>query len=272
VDIAKEKYGWGNVPEKTVGPYILKCKKFLENEEEFSNFRRDSDYGKILSGDPKIVGELAIKSIKSFDQFQFLLNNLSEIKKNDSVGNPYIYEYDQLGEINPSTLKYSNTVVEIKSFIGDFVPKKIVEIGGGYGGLCRIFSAFYDFEEYIIIDLPDAVKLAEKYLNHFPELNGRVKYISCEEFSNYDSIENVDLFIADSSIAECDLETQNLYRDKVAKNSQYAYVAWNTHHLPNGNSEKLNFIDGFGNEYSHQTRVVDGYVQVVYLKKEKNDY
>lgn len=268
MDLLKEKYGWGNAPDETAGPYILKCRKFVENDEAFSNFRRDFDYGKILSGDPKIVGDIAIDSIKKFNQFNFLLDNLDEIKKNDKVGNPYLYEYDQLGEINPSTLKYFNTIVEIKPLIGDYVTKKIVEIGGGYGGLCRIFDAFYDFEEYIIIDLPDAIKLAEKYLNYFPKLNGKVKYISCEEFSNYDSIENVDLFIADSSIAECNLQTQNLYRDKIAKNSKHIYVAWNTHHLPNGNSEKLNFIDGFGDDFLYQDILLDGSVHIIYIKKE----
>ena len=128
MDLLKEKYGWGNAPDETAGPYILKCRKFVENDEAFSNFRRDFDYGKILSGDPKIVGDIAIDSIKKFNQFNFLLDNLDEIKKNDKVGNPYLYEYDQLGEINPSTLKYFNTIVEIKPLIGDYVTKKLLKL------------------------------------------------------------------------------------------------------------------------------------------------
>jgi len=260
------KHGWGNCPDETAIPYINKCRLFVENDDMFKNFRRDPEYGKILSGDSKIVGDIALSSIKKLGYLDNLKNSLEEIKNNDLYGNPYIHRYDDIGEINPSTLRYFNSYVEIKNLLKGFSPKKIVEIGGGYGGLCRIMSVFINFEEYIIVDLPESIKLAEKFINNYPEIRNRVKYISCEDLKSYNSIDDVDLFIADSSMAECDLDTQKIYTNKISKKSKYCYVIWNTLHLNNGNNEMNSFLSNFDSNFVELTSI-EYNIKMIYINQ-----
>jgi len=42
---------------------------------------------------------------------------------------------------------------------------KIVEIGGGYGGQCKIIYDCFEPISYLMIDLGELLKLQEKYLN-----------------------------------------------------------------------------------------------------------
>jgi putative sugar O-methyltransferase len=55
------------------------------------------------------------------------------------------------------------------TLIGDAPISRVVEVGGGYGGLCKTLSVVCDFDEYILVDLPEAVAVQEKYLKNFPE-------------------------------------------------------------------------------------------------------
>jgi hypothetical protein len=74
-------------------------------------------------------------------------------------------------------------------------------------------------------------------LNHFDDIKDRITYIDCEKFKGIESIKNVDLFIADSSLAECNREVQSEYVDKVLMNSKFGYIVYNTLHLDNSRSD-----------------------------------
>lgn len=56
---------------------------------------------------------------------------------------------------------------------------KVIEIGGGYGALARIFKIMNDKISYILIDLPESLFYADIFLSlNFP--NAKIKYI-CED-------------------------------------------------------------------------------------------
>jgi len=263
-----EKYGWGNAPDETVMPYIQACNLIISDPDEFKKFRRNPDYGKILSGGEKIVGEVALKSIKELGGYKLFQQNLLQIKESDSVGTPFLHDYPELGLIDPSTIRYFNTAIEIMQLLGGcHKPKKIIEIGGGYGGLCRMLSIFYNFEEYIIVDLPQAVLVAEKWLSHFPTLKGRVKFIPCDKISDREEFHNVDLFVADSSLAECNLKTQNIYIDTLAHDAKFHYVIWNTLYLPNGVLECENYLKHFKNSHKCEIKSLGVNIYRIYLRK-----
>ena len=58
--------------------------------------------------------------------------------------------------ISPSTLRYIQNALDISYFYGEGDLNKIVEIGGGYGGLCKTINCLCDFGEYHIYDMEPA--------------------------------------------------------------------------------------------------------------------
>jgi putative sugar O-methyltransferase len=122
--------------------------------------------------------------------------------------------------------------------INDAPINRIVEVGGGYGGLCKVLSTVCEFDEYILIDLPEVSALQRKYIDQFPDLKDKVKCIPCTE---YEEIADIDLFISNYALSECSLEVQMEYYDKLVTNTKFAYLIYN---LVNFNDFHYNdFID-----------------------------
>ena len=263
--LKNNKHGWGYAPDETAIPYIEVCKLIASDNEVFSSFRKNKCYSKILSGGEKIVGENAIININKLGKLSVLIKNLEQLRKNDHFGGPQTHQYDDLGEIDPSTLKYFNSAMEITELVGDFCPTKIIEVGAGYGGLCRVLSIFFDFEEYVIVDLPEVIHVSEKYLSNFPELKGKVKFVSCDNLDSIHINGDIDLFIADSSLAELDLERQKKYTQKLAAHGKFIYVFWNTLHFEKGLCDQKEFINSFDRNYKLNIRNVCMSGDLIYM-------
>ena len=233
----QDKYGWDTPPNNIAINYINACKLFTENEDEFNNFRQHPDYKIILEG-YNDGGPMWLNYILLNYGDTLLKEKLSLFKRNDIYGNPTIRNIEGIGEICPFTLKYIGNAFDIKKEVKDFKLKKIVEVGGGFGSLSIMLDSIYDFDEYVLIDLPEVINLCKKYLINFPELFKKITFISTMEFDNIDKIENIDLFISDSSMAECDNVTQMIYFNKLIKNCKFGYIVYNTLHL---NDSRNNF-------------------------------
>lgn len=229
------KYGWDSPDKEVSTNYINKCISFVENDALFNNFKREPDFQKILEGNGFDVGDIALKSIDNLGKREEFVELFPLFRENEKIGNPQLLFFEGIGEVAPSTIRYANTYFEIKKLLKKNVPKKIVEIGGGYGGLCKILSSVYNFQEYILVDLPEVIELCKKYLSNFKELNGKIKFVYVSEIDNID-FSDTDLVIADSSLAECNLQTQLLYTKKILSNSKYIYMIYNTLHDPSGMS------------------------------------
>lgn len=192
--------------------YINACKRLID-DEAFKNFRQDEEYGMILEGRSDEIANIAIEYLRQYGGEAWAIENIDKFRDNDRVGSPRIMG----NSLSPATWRYVNAVWQVKMLLGDFKPRRIIEIGGGYGGMCRALSVVYDFEEYTNIDLPEAQAIFNKYISHYPVKTNNV--IS----GNYD------LFIADSSLSECDKETQLKYI-QIAKQCPYIYLVYNTIH------------------------------------------
>lgn len=125
------------------------------------------------------------------------------------------------------------------TLLGESPISRVVEVGGGYGGLCKTLSVVCDFDEYILVDLPEAVEVQRKYLSCFPELYAKCKFISCD---NVENVEDVDLFISNYALSECDYDTQVNYYDKLVNNSKFAYIIYNL----------VNFNDFYYNKFTER--------------------
>ena len=67
-------------------------------------------------------------------------------------------------------------------------------------------------EKYYLIDQTEPLNLAEKYLKKYPNIISKVEFISSlTVFEKIKESNSFDLFIASSSIAELNFETQKFY-------------------------------------------------------------
>ena len=175
---------------------------------------------------------------------------------------------------SPTTLKFAHNTIDILEFIKDHgdinTVKNIAEIGGGYGGLALILSGFIDFDSYTLIDIPEACKLVERYVSEFPQLDGKIKTIPCNELKD-DSFDELDLTIAVNSINECTRETQLRYFSQTFAKSNLGYIIRNPDTMERLQDHKAT-IDSLGDNFlvNDSSRVEQEYSSqiIVYIKRE----
>lgn len=212
-----------DVNETMIDLYIQSCKDFVLNDSSFDNFKRDSRYTPVLEHVSEEESLLYISEMKSKELITDSV--LNSVKENDKYGSPNLINYDQFGLLSPSTIRYVKSSLDILNYFGvDSNYKSILEIGGGYGGLCKVFTSFVDFTKYSLIDLPEPSKLSKKYLDHFDDIKNKIKYISTE---NIRVVKNIDLVISNYSFSECTEKYQKLYYEKIIKNCKKFYMIYN---------------------------------------------
>jgi len=133
---------------------LVKKKKFSNRfKTDIRNFITGknaafADYRTFVSGDVK-------------NKFP-LLNKFSESK----IGTPKEHFKFEGRYFSRSSLNYLNGIVFLKQNTKNFVPKTILEIGGGFGSLAEIlkYSGIKEFK-YINLDLPIILKVCNYYLS-----------------------------------------------------------------------------------------------------------
>ena len=218
--------------DEAATPYLNVCNYAANSDEFFKQFKSHPAYRHVLEHVSFEEGQQYLKEI-DIDY----LDKLEEVKENDSLGSPVIYEYPSVGEISPTTIRYiKNTSDIINKFGNSF--DSIVEIGGGYGGLCKVLSSFIKFEQYLLLDLEECNLLSRKYLSHFnlPTLSYR-----SEEIDEID--ENFDLLISNYAFSECHKEIQQDYIERFIKKSNNFYIMHNNFHLELGTIPHEQFVE-----------------------------
>ena len=218
--------------DEAVDPYLQVCRLAAQSSDYFNTFKSHPAYRHVLEHVSEDEGQ------KYLDEIQIdYMDKLDEVKQNDSLGGPVTYDYDKVGNISATTLRYIKNTSDIITKFGNSFDS-IVEIGGGYGGLCKVLSSFIKFEQYLLLDLEECNLLSRKYLSLFnlPTISHRA-----EEIEQID--ENFDLLISNYALSECDRETQMMYIEKFVKKSNKFYIMHNNFHADNGNMSYNEFID-----------------------------
>ena len=208
---------WSCLSQQDTTPYTEICAEAVENDEVFARFKQDPRYTAILEHVPPEHGEEYVDSIQAYELSSELIE---EFKENDSIGGANLVEYDKpFGRISPSTLRYIQNALDISYFFGEGELNKIVEIGGGYGGLCKTISCLCDFDEYHIYDIEPASKLQKKYLDKFG--------IEVVHHNIPEEIKDVDLLISNYAYSELGEKLQDLYYNNVIINAKKVYMILN---------------------------------------------
>lgn len=145
----KNNQGW-KIRQNLIDGYLESCEKSVKNEEVFENFRSNEQYIKILEHSTEKMGQECLNEIKKNEEIYNFYKNYT---KNDNIGNPVKYTYDDNSVSSPTTLKYVRVLKYLTDEFGSLNDLNIVEVGGGYGGQCKIIKKFRSIMTYTLIDL-----------------------------------------------------------------------------------------------------------------------
>jgi len=133
-----------------------------------------AQYGHLSGFDHRIIGDPATARAIISDKFVEIEKDFGILLPEHSLGEDSPFSISSSME-NFDGLKYSNIFLSHlqyylrlrKSVLGEF--DRVLEIGGGYGGLARIFQAQRQLQ-YIIVDLPGSLVFSYTFLRlNFPE-------------------------------------------------------------------------------------------------------
>ena len=195
------------------------CAVAAKHDDIFTMFKSYRSYREILENVPMETGRDCLQIIRS--EGKEFLKYFDKFMQNDGVGNPVRYRYD-IGKASPTTLRYVKVLVDLVNRFGSLDGLHIVEIGGGYGGQCKIISDVYQFKSYTIFDLEEVLQLTEKYLARMQLDNVFYKALHDAEPSD-----SYDLIISNCAFSECRKSIQDEYIDRVLLNSKRGYMTCN---------------------------------------------
>ena len=202
------------------------------NPEEW-DFKRNYWYCRILEHVNEDYGyqyyNIIIKKFKSFYESNLdIIKNIC--KSNDKYGKTKKINFKNFMTCSPSNLRY---LLHSLLFLEDMKKYNlnnidIIEIGGGYGGLCFFIhniAPLYEINinSYTIFDLLEPSLLQKKYLNalNIPDVN-------CCQLDNFDNIKNDSILISNYAFSEISKELQMKYIDKIINPyTKFGFLTWN---------------------------------------------
>ena len=145
--------------------YCQWCQKAVDEIETFATFKSGKPYNGVLEHVSYEQGVEYLQFILA--HYPDLVQQFDAFRTNDLIGGPVQYPYGEYGLFSPSTLRYIKTAGDLRARFGDLRQMHIVEIGGGYGGQCKILADLCGFASYTIFDLAAPSALQKKYLSQF---------------------------------------------------------------------------------------------------------
>ena len=210
------------------------CKEALDNDNIFNNFKSNHRFTPILEHTTFEFGATYLNLIRS--EFSDMLDmvNWDKIGENDLIGNTQKFKFDGLdGEYSPSTIAYVYKGMCILNELVKFglLEPTLLEIGGGYGGQCKILFDLQEIfgvniKQYTIIDLKYVSRLQQKYLTKLG-YSDKIKYVEFEEILDSDVTFSDDYLISIYALGEFFRDLQDFYIDKI-KDIQHYYIIWNS--------------------------------------------
>jgi len=188
------------VKGNTLTRYLQACKDACNN---ITTFKQDERLHAIFEHCPKSIADEYYKVIPDW------MLNIGWT--NDFYGSPKMHHYGQK-RFSTSTLQYIGVLANLIKHFGPLEGKRIVEIGGGYGGQCRTITDLYNVSCYHIIDLPEVCALQERYCEAkcFTEPTGK----------------HYDLVISNYALSE--IVNNKRYIEEVVMKSKHGYITCNS--------------------------------------------
>lgn len=200
------------------GHYQKICLATSTIDGMFENFRNEVTFRDMYEHVTYEQGLVYIEEAKK--SFPGVFEAIEFFACNDRIGNPAKQYYEEFGiEISPTTLRYVKVLADLISLFGSLDGMDIVEVGGGYGGQCRIIYEMFKPKSYTLIDLPEANAVTQRYLKEFG-------IFPKAQFEHYD------LFISNYAFTEIARAYQDFYKEKFIDKSDRGYMTCNFYQMP----------------------------------------
>ncbi len=170
-----------------------------------------------------------------------LINSIKESK----IGNPkpYFLNKETSGNLihHAYSLSYFLDVSTLDSI------NRVIELGGGYGSMCRLFRNMQYKGEYIIFDLPEFCALQEFYIGSINKdyLNNTVFTSDVDYFKNIKQGKGI-LLIATWSLSEMPLHLRDLLLKYI--NFDYCLIAFQSNFE---DIDNIKYFNNFKNIYKN---------------------
>lgn len=207
-----EKVGWKLDPHNTT-KYLELCRRTVEDDRVFAQFRNMSPMTMIVENSPLKSGKEYYQIIQK--EYPWLMNYVGKFQQSDTIGNPRVHRFGPY-DFSPSTLRYVKTLGDLHLHFGPLSGLAIAEIGGGYGGLCKIIHDLYAPSDFYMFDLPYPLRLQKKFLSRFEITPVQNEYP-----------EQIDLLIAMYSWSELSEDLQVHYMENVISKAKNCYIMLN---------------------------------------------
>jgi hypothetical protein len=204
------------------GPYRSFCRRAAEDDAAFAAFRRNPVYTEVLEHTTVEQGA-AYLSIINRDNPTLLAQHGARFLSGEHIGGPRLQFYAEAGMIAPSTLRYVKVLSDLQRLFGDLSGRRVVEIGVGYGGQCKIVSDVFRLASYSLVDLPEPLALAHRYLAGLQVPN--VEYVTMDELGP--ELDGWDLLISNYSFSELSRGIQDRYRELIVDRALEGYLTCN---------------------------------------------
>jgi hypothetical protein len=205
--------------------YVKQCNVY----KSYELFKMHPSYTYMLEHVSKEQGDQYLDCIKKFTNI-----NDEEIKefciKNDQIGTPIKSDFGFV-TTSPTNLRYIFQAYLILSHFKSKCinePIDILELGGGYGGLCLAihhFASKYDIKinSYTIVDLSEILKLQRYYLDNH---NISVNFV--DAFTYGKEIENKEYYLVSCyCFSEISKDHQQNYITHLFPKIRYGFITWN---------------------------------------------
>lgn len=204
-----------NLEEKFKQEFIDACSHAAIDNDAFSKFRSHDRICTVIENGNEEVTLKIYELIKHNPLFNGL--NFEEI---DSVGGPKVLIQLPNGrKISPTTIRYIYLVVMMLKANLIRPDMDIVEIGGGYGGLCAVISRTIGYKSYTIHDISDVCMLHTRFLH---ALDIKARSINTPEYCG-----KYDLCISWCAFSELDFTIKQKYIENVISKSDDFFICSN---------------------------------------------
>jgi hypothetical protein len=225
--------------------YTSFCEIATAYDEVFANFRRHYQhrmYAGIemfpLSAPDQIISfqQKILDYIRACDPD--ILQSMKAFQEADGLGNPILLAGQQTSLV---VTRYIKVAMDLRRLFGSLDGFRIAEIGVGWGGQCKIISTLWKPASYSLIDLPEVIGLATKYLKGVDA--GAVRGIGNATRGFPPGMGELDLVISNYALTELPLALQTAYYENLIRHSKRVYITdnstWSSGHL---GSEIRDFI------------------------------
>lgn len=213
--------------------YTNYINSILHQDVEQWSFKSAPEYCWVLEHVSEEQGYSYLNEIITHFNDMFYTNKeyLIELCKiNDIYGKTNKRYFKDFILCSPTNLRYILQSLLILKFITDCNLNKldIIEIGGGYGGLCffihKLAHLFkVTINSYSIFDLKSASSLQEKYLNKL-----EIPNINCVQLDEFTGLKNNSFLISNYAFSEFTTDLRERYSKEIINPyTSHGFLAWN---------------------------------------------